>query len=64
MADKYIWELPKEDSFQSWLKKIPDCCKECEKAEWRAITSISEFGAILYCPDFRVCKNRKEEVNG
>lgn len=62
MADKFIHELPKEESFDAWVASIPECCKKCEKASWHSIVTIREQGAIMDCPIMRSCEKRKEAL--
>ena len=66
MADKYVHELPKEESFDAWADSIPECCKKCEDASWHSIVTIGEQVAIMCCPILCSCIKRKEalQVNG
>ena len=66
MADKYVHELPKEESFNAWVNSIPECCKTCENASWHSLVTIREQGAIMDCPIMQKCEKRMEalSVNG
>ena len=60
--DKFVHELPKEESFDAWVASIPDCCKKCEKASWHSTVTVGEQGAIMACPVIYKCEKRKEAL--
>lgn len=66
MADKYIHELPKEESFDAWVKSIPECCKNCENASWHSLVTTENQIAVMVCPILYKCEKRKEnmQING
>ena len=62
MPDKFIHELPKEESIDAWVASIPECCKKCENASWHSVVTIREQGAIMDCPIMCSCEKRMEAL--